>query len=271
MSPVPSTPSFCPLASGSAGNALLFCGPDGPWLLDAGLHRAELVQRLQRVGVRPEALRGIVLTHRHKDHVRAAGQMSRRFRVEVFAGERTAEHLLPRMLFGWQCVHAGVPFEVAGWKLEAFRVEHDAPETLGYRAECNGFAVGVATDLGSLGGGIDDGLRNCDVVYLEFNHDRRMLREGPYEESLKRRIAGPQGHLSNEQAATLLARIAGPRLKRVYLAHLSAHNNTEALATSAAHAALTKAGCSQVEVVIAQQDRPSEAFAATPAATGHTL
>jgi len=246
------------LSSGSQGNAVLYTCPEGRVLVDAGVSRPELIRRLRAVGTRAEDLDAILLTHCHLDHARSAGTMARRFKTRVYATPRCSERLGKRMIPGLTIFEPGSCVEIVGLRLRSFLVEHDAPETVGFRIEREDWAVGHCTDLGSIGGAVTSILRDCEVLYLEFNHDREMLREGPYTPELKRRILSPKGHLSNEQAAALLAQIATPKLEALFLAHLSQHNNDPGLALASARAALPTALRETVSLHIARQDEASE-------------
>lgn len=249
--------AFVPLASGSQGNSILVRGRDGAFLIDAGLPREEMFGRLRAARQEPGDLDGVLLTHRHRDHVRSAGAIARRFKVPIYATRRTLEHQRRRMLSTAVQIHPGLPFRLAGYRVCPIRLCHDAPETVGFLLETAGVRIGVATDLGSSGGGLAQAFTRLDVLYLEFNHDLGMLRAGPYTWPLKHRIASARGHLSNHQAATLVRRLATPRLRCLYLAHLSEVNNTPALAMLAAAEALDGAA---VEIRIAQQNTLSRPF-----------
>lgn len=249
---------FAPLSSGSQGNSILVRGPQGAFLIDAGLPRREMLTRLAAAGHRPEDIDGIVLSHRHLDHVRGAGPLSRRFKIPVYATDETLRHQRPRMLHRFSVVHPGLPFQLAGYRIHPVQVCHDAPTTLAFLIEAGETRFAIATDLGSPGGALLQVLTRIDVLYLEFNHDLEMLRSGPYPWPLKHRIASATGHLSNAQAATLLSRLATPRLRRLYLAHLSETNNTPSLAEEAAREALEGRAMEDVDIRIAQQHRVSE-------------
>ncbi len=231
---------FQPLGSGSHGNSVLIRNSTGAILIDAGLNWATMQQRLRAAGQPTSELAGVVLTHRHLDHTRSAGRIARRSGVPLYATERTAEHQrsIPRL----ERVYPGRPFDIAGFRLSPTRVSHDAPETMAYLVECDGLRIGVVTDLGSTGGALTQMLRDLDLLYLEFNYDPRMLREGPYEPKLQDRIASRRGHLSNAQAAHLLQQVASPRLRVLWQAHLSLVNNAPELAHEAARKALTRLG-----------------------------
>ncbi len=254
------TPFFCellPLASGSQGNAVLVRGGHGALLVDAGLEREELLARLALVRQRPEDLVGLLLTHRHRDHVRSAATMSRRYRLRIFASEPTLAYLGKRMLHAATTMHSGRRVRVGGYEVLPVRLAHDAPQTMGFVVSTETTRIGIATDLGSSGGGLVQAFSRLDALYLEFNYDKTRLREGPYSWPLKQRIGSSRGHLSNAQAAELLGRIVSPRLQALYLAHVSATNNTPALAHAAAAAALELAGSPGVDVRLALQDAPS--------------
>jgi phosphoribosyl 1,2-cyclic phosphodiesterase len=249
-----------PLSSGSQGNSLLVRGRGGAFLIDAGLDLDGMLARLQAAGHRPEDLDGIVLSHRHLDHVRGAGPLARRFHIPVLATAKTLMHqkALPRTIEIWP----HVAFDVGGHRLLPVQLCHDAPETLGFLIMSEGRRLGVATDLGCPGGGIVQALHDLDVLFLEFNHDPRLVRDGPYSPQLKERVLGHRGHLANEQAADLVRQIATPRLQRLYPAHLSATNNTPALALASAQAALESMHLDRVEVCLALQDAPTASWQA---------
>jgi phosphoribosyl 1,2-cyclic phosphodiesterase len=138
---------------------------------------------------------------------------------------------------------------------------HDAEPTLGFRIDHAGATAVVATDLGAPDPRAARALAGAQVLVLEFNHDRALLERGPYPAALRRRVAGPRGHLSNDQAAAMLRLLAGPRLHTLVLAHLSLVNNTPELALEAADGALAALGLEHVRVLVAAQDRIGENLA----------
>jgi phosphoribosyl 1,2-cyclic phosphodiesterase len=136
-------------------------------------------------------------------------------------------------------------------------VPHDAAETVGYLITCEGRSVCLATDVGHISSDVLCALRGADLIVLEANHDCEMLRNGPYPAMLKRRIAGSHGHLSNPEAAEALIEAATGRPQWVWLAHLSAVNNTPPLALRTVISTLQEAGVRTMNVSVAQRDRPS--------------
>jgi phosphoribosyl 1,2-cyclic phosphodiesterase len=249
-----------PLSSGSQGNATLVRSKATALLIDAGLTRKEMLVRLEKAGQDPGTITGLLLTHRHKDHCRAAATLCRRFKIPLHATARTAEHQQPRTLPEIREFDPSGRFEIGDLEIEALTLSHDAPETQAFVIEhgSEGHRVGIATDLGCSTGGVSDFLQDLDALLLEFNYDPAMLHDGPYPAFLKQRIDSALGHLSNEQSATLLNQVAGPRLETIYLCHLSQHNNSPALALEAAGSILAGHPTSQTEVRVALQDKVSE-------------
>lgn len=229
---------ICLLASGSGGNATLLSSDGTTVLIDAGLSSRELGRRMAAAGRSPESIDALVLTHGHNDHVRGAAIISRALGLRVYAGPAS-------------CASAGISpaspgvtgleppgFSVGALEFVPFAVPHDAEGTVGFRISDGRVAVGYATDLGSITDDVVSGMSECDALILESNHDERMLLGGPYPDFLKRRVRGPSGHLSNNEAAELLSCVRHPGLRHVALAHLSRTNNAPDLPLSAAGRAL---------------------------------
>jgi phosphoribosyl 1,2-cyclic phosphodiesterase len=246
------------LGSGSRGNALVVESDGGCILIDAGFSTRELVRRLAQVGVVPESVRALVLTHEHADHVSGADRFARRFRVPVWATAGTLQEtaLSTPVREGARPFCSGRPVEVAGFSVEAFAIPHDAREPVGLVVEDDaGCRLGLAADLGCASRLAWGRLVDLDVLLLETNHDLEMLRGGPYPWALKQRIAGRHGHLSNGDAAVGLAELASDRLRSVVAYHLSQTNNLPVLASTALGETLDRAG-SAASVLVAQQDEP---------------
>lgn len=235
------------LASGSAGNCALVEAGGATLLIDAGLSGAELERRIAAVGAAARDLAGILITHEHVDHVRGAGVLARRHRIPVYLTRGTHEaqrrHLgeLPAVAH----IEPGREFEIAGIGVRPFSTPHSRQggglaDPVAFAIFHGGAKAGYATDLGHPTGLMAQHLAGCRLLVLEFNHDRRMLVDGPYPWPLKQWIGGQGGHLSNEQGARLLERLLHDRLDALVLAHLSETNNTPDLARAAARAALQR-------------------------------
>jgi phosphoribosyl 1,2-cyclic phosphodiesterase len=249
------------LGSGSAGNAVLVCAGETRILIDAGFSARALADRLDRLGVSPDSIAAIVVTHDHGDHTRGMGVFARRHGTPLHLTERTRE-ACAKLLTGDEEVveyRPGAPFGIHNLRVESFYTVHDAADPVGISVvdERSGLRVGVATDLGRPTAQIRHALSGCDLLVLEANHDDVMLRTGPYPAAVKQRIASSHGHLSNQAAARLAVELLHPRLAAVVLAHLSRECNRPFLAERVVGDALRKAGW-EGHLEVAMQDRPTE-------------
>jgi phosphoribosyl 1,2-cyclic phosphodiesterase len=252
------------LGSGSAGNATCIEGAGARILLDAGFSCRELAGRLRAVGVEPRRLDALVITHEHADHVRGAARFSARFGVPVYCTAATfrAAGLQHHPIAAHRAVEPGRPFAIGGMTLLPFKVPHDAVETVGYSVECGGARIGYATDLGHDPDPVRQGLRDCDLLMLESNHDVEMLKAGPYPYVVKERVLGRHGHLDNETAAALACDVASDRTATVILAHLSRTNNRPDVALGAARRGFERAARRPPALYAADQWLPSPWFEA---------
>jgi phosphoribosyl 1,2-cyclic phosphodiesterase len=241
------------LGSGSSGNvAFIEAERDGVVtriLVDAGLSRAETESRLSRVDTRLSLAQidAVLLTHDHNDHAGHAAVLGRP--LWATAGTRRVCELEAEL------VRAGQPFTIGAVTVKPVLLPHDADETVGYVLESNGARAGVLTDCGHDAPEVAEGFAGCDVLVLETNYDATMLKYGPYPPSLKRRVGGRLGHLSNDQAASLLRQMAklGPLPRLVVAAHISQANNRPTLAKSALDRVLGRPG----RVLVAAPNRPT--------------
>jgi phosphoribosyl 1,2-cyclic phosphodiesterase len=247
---------FASLGSGSEGNALLISGASGTTrtivMLDCGFGLRETERRLARLNVLPSQLSAIVVTHEHQDHVGGVFKFARRHGVPVWlsygtyqAVQHDSEGVDVRIC------RDGDRLAIGDLEFAPYTVPHDAREPIQYCATDGRYKLGVLTDAGQSTAHLVQALGGCDALMLECNHDRAMLAQSNYPPSLKVRIGGAYGHLSNETSAEILAAVDRGRLKKVVGAHLSKQNNTPELARQALISAL---GDSDTEVVIACQE-----------------
>lgn len=249
------------LGSGSSGNATVIEAGGTRVLVDAGFSGRDLERRLNSVGIEPESLDGIVITHDHIDHTRGMGILARRFGIPLHLTEITRD-ACSKLLSGKEEVHiyqSSSPFRIGTLEVEPFLTVHDAvdPVAVALRDTESGLKLGIATDLGRPTAGVRHALANCDLLILEANHDEAMLWNGPYPWSVKQRIASSHGHLSNRAAAELASELYHPGLGAVILAHLSDHCNVGELAHEVVGTALESLGFSG-DLLVAGQDEPLE-------------
>jgi phosphoribosyl 1,2-cyclic phosphodiesterase len=247
------------LASGSKGNCTLVSGGDGALLVDCGLPAREVLSRLSAAGLGGEAIRGILVTHEHVDHIRGAWALARMLAVPVYGTGGTLQELPREAPRGHRPplrpVHPSGPFDLGGFSIEPFPTSHDAREPCGFFIGEGGCRFAFCTDTGFLPPPLVGRLARCDGILLESNHCPEMLATGPYPESLKRRIRSRRGHLSNVAAAACLREIAGD-LGAVILAHLSEVNNTPEKALASAKGGLGFY-IGDVEILVAHQHKVS--------------
>ncbi|TDJ69906.1 MAG: MBL fold metallo-hydrolase [Planctomycetota bacterium] len=247
------------LSSGSRGNATLIRAGELRVLVDAGLPLGNLRERLEAARLPLRGIDHILVTHGHLDHARSAGALAKRQQATVHCAEAIMRHRAVRRAPRLATIRIGRDNEVIGEHGEVLLyrpvlLPHDCDPTVAYRLEHEGGVVAIVTDLGVPDATAARRLRGAHVLVLEFNHDPDMLAAGPYPPSLKRRVGGDRGHLSNEQACVMLERLAGPDLHTLVLAHLSHTNNTPGHAVDAAFTTLQRLGMTHVEILVASQD-----------------
>jgi phosphoribosyl 1,2-cyclic phosphodiesterase len=248
---------FRVLGSGSSGNATLVELGGTRLLIDAGLGPRTLAERLQSAGVDPTALAAVLLTHEHGDHARGAAAFSAKWGVPLYGtrGTYAAAGLGALDIAGYKVLEAGATCRFGALAVSAVRVPHDAAEPVAFVVAADGGAVlGHATDLGLLSRGIVQSFAACDAVLVESNYDPEMLRNGSYPWSLKERILGPYGHLSNGDVGRFLSAGLGPSCRTVVLAHLSENSNHPEVARMCAEQSLAKGGRRDVRLELTTRE-----------------
>ena len=246
------------LASGSAANAYCVESGGDVLLVDCGLSCRELVRRCTLARIDPARIVAAVFTHNHSDHVKGAGTFHSKFpHVPLYANFMTADAIAASTGVDpgdFAIFENGQPFSAGAFEVRAFSIPHDVPDPVGYTIEAEGLVYFHATDVGAPLDSVGFHLSLADAATLEFNHDPQMLAASSREESLKRRIRGPRGHLSNPDAARLVKDFATNRLSFLALAHLSRECNAPHLALAAAREAVSAAGLASVELLALSQD-----------------
>lgn len=248
---------FASLGSGSQGNALVVEAGSTRVLLDCGFSTRMVTAKLAKLGLAPETLTAILVTHEHSDHMAGVFSLARRYRLGVYLTHGTQAVALRGKATPSEChvIDGHASFAIENLEIRPFPVPHDAREPVQYRFGDGSHCLGVLTDTGSITPHIVEVLGTCDALVLECNHDPGMLSVSRYPMVLRERIGGRYGHLANEQAAGFLRQIDLSRLQHLVAAHLSQENNRPQLAVKALATALA---CSDDWIGVADQ---SEGFA----------
>jgi phosphoribosyl 1,2-cyclic phosphodiesterase len=271
---------FTILGSGSSGNCAYVETAEARVLVDAGFSPLQIRKRLATIGRAPENLTAILITHEHSDHISGLLGMADKFRIPVYCNRGTQDATVwafktkwaskknpvldgldgteqLKKKIDWRLFETGASFEIGDVSIETFSIPHDAQDPVGYLLRTAAGNFGFATDLGHTTKLVLDRIRHANVLVLESNHDVKMLQDCPRRSwSLKQRILGRHGHLSNEAAAEAAAQIMSAELKHLYLAHLSRECNKIELAHRVMSACLQKIGAAHVQMQIAAQDVP---------------
>ncbi|MGH7942356.1 MAG: MBL fold metallo-hydrolase [Limisphaerales bacterium] len=273
---------FTILGSGSSGNCAHVETENSRVLIDAGFTPRQIRTRLATIGRAPENLSAILITHEHADHVSGLFGLAGKLKIPIYCNrdtrdaivwslkerwngrraplfdgiEKTAADFLARL--EWRVFQTGDSFELNDLLVETFPIPHDAQDPVGFLVRAPGCNFGFATDLGHTTKLVLERVRHANVLVLESNHDIRLLQESRRSWSLKQRIMGRHGHLSNEDAADAAAQIMCAGLKHLYLAHLSRECNRPELAMRVMTERLGRIGASHVQLRFAAQDVPCQ-------------
>ena len=250
------------LASGSSGNVTYIESENKKILVDCGLSGKKTKELLQTINRRPEDLDAILVTHEHRDHVHGVGVLARKYHLDVYANEKTWQAMEP--MIGSLKTEQKYLFDIdktltfGDIEVSSFGVSHDAIDPQFYIFQKNDKRFVMLTDTGYVSDKMRWQVADADAYLFESNHDLSMLRMGRYPWSLKQRILGDKGHLSNDDGALALSEIIGDRTRRVYLGHLSKENNMKQIARSTAE-----------EILLAKETGVGEVFHLYDTDPGH--
>ncbi len=220
---------LCSLRSSSKGNAVLVYTDTTKLLIDCGISGKMAEAGMKEIGVLPESLDAILITHEHSDHIGGVGVLSRRYDLPVYANAKTWDAMdtaLGKMKPENKCRFSGCePFSIGGISVHPFSIPHDAADPVGYSFVHGDKKVSIATDIGILEESLFRAVQGSDAILLEANHDPNLLDIGSYPLPLKQRIRGTKGHLSNEDAAHAVKFLAKMGTSQILLGHLSQENN----------------------------------------------
>ena len=225
------------IASGSSGNCVYVGDGNTHLLIDVGISGKRIDAGLNQNGLKTADINGILITHEHSDHTSGLGVLARRYKIPIYATKETIGEIMRTKSLGAMEPELFIPilpdkeFRIEALTWQPFSISHDAANPVAYRIQNDKEEkVAVATDMGTYNEYIIQNLSGLKALLLEANHDVRMLETGGYPYSLKCRILGDRGHLSNELSGKLLSMILHDGLKHIILGHLSKENNYEKLA-----------------------------------------
>ncbi|MGM9551866.1 MAG: MBL fold metallo-hydrolase [Clostridia bacterium] len=255
------------LFSGSSGNATFVKAGNTNILVDCGDSGVYVENALKSIGVAPDCIDCIFITHEHTDHIKGAGVLSRRYNIPIYATYGTWQKMIGRIgqikFDNVRYIQGGVPFAAFDSVVTPFSTPHDSMESVGFTIEHNDKRVSIATDIGVMNKTVYENIKNSDIVLLESNHDVDMLLNGPYSYDLKKRIRSSVGHLSNDDCATTCIHLLEQGVKHLILAHLSNDNNTVEIAYNTTESALLNQGAkidSDITLEVAGRYAPSKRY-----------
>ena len=250
---------FCPLSSGSDGNAVYLETKKTKVLFDAGISFKKLKEKLDEIGVDIESLDAVIISHEHADHIKGLEMITKKLGIPVLCNSDTAKaicmHLSIRPKF--KIFSTGEAFHFGDIEIHPFSIQHDTLDPVAFAVKFDDVKIGICTDLGFVTKLVSHHLKDCDYLYLEANHEEDMVHASARPMVYKQRVLGRQGHLSNLGCAKLIEEVHHKNLQCVYLAHLSSECNSHEMALKTVGGYLAKVG-KEVELRIAFQDEVSK-------------
>jgi len=216
------------LSSGSQGNCFYVQSGEVRLIIEAGITGKSFQEKLSRIGQNPHQIKGILITHEHQDHAGGAGVLHRKFNLPLYATQKTAEVLTEkiRRVKGFQTFSPGEELMFGHVRVQTLPAMHDCLDGVHFIVDDGKYRAGFFTDIGRPYDLLHAALSTLDIIYLESNYDSRMLKDCHYPESVKERIRGGMGHLSNLQSAQMVRYYVSDRLKHLVLCHISENANT---------------------------------------------
>ena len=246
------------------GNCLYVESDNTKLLIDAGVSLKKIEKGLDTINVSPSSLDGILVTHEHSDHIQSLGNLSKKFNLPVFANSETFD-AMPKQTDKISTENINKfkikqKFSINDIEITPFAIPHDAANPCGFNISCNDDKISIATDIGHMTNEILKQLEGSKFVLLESNYDTEVLKLSKYPFSLKQRIAGPNGHLSNEMASKVINYLLHDNLKTAMLGHLSKESNFPELAYQTVVNELinSNSDVSKLSLSVASRNEPSK-------------
>lgn len=264
------TLKFICIASGSSGNCFYLGTSSYGILIDAGMGVRTIRKALRERGIAIESIMGVFITHDHFDHIRSVGNISEEYHIPVYTTQEIHDgigrnHCMTRKISSTnkRFIIKEEPLQLRDFIITPFEVPHDSTDNVGYHIECDGKTFCFITDIGHITPIVKKYVATANYLILESNYDEEMLMNGRYPADLKRRISGPNGHLSNREAAEFISQECPIHLRNLWLCHRSKENNTQEKAYQTMKLALEGIGKKVGEEVILcalQRTTPSEIY-----------
>ena len=254
---------ICSIASSSSGNCIYIGTTSTHILIDAGISGKRLKAGLDVIGLEPEMIDGILITHEHSDHIKGLGVVSRKYNIPVYATELTWRKIISSGLTGdinenlFRRITPDTDFLIKDLLIHPFKTSHDAVQPVCYTFTKDKKKISVATDLGCYDSYIKEKIMNSDLIFIEANHDIEMLKNGNYPYYLKKRILSDKGHLSNEMSGRLISEVLNNNLQYIVLGHLSKENNHPRLAHDSVRSELTESDSefnSGINIIVSEKE-----------------
>jgi len=195
-------------------------------MIDCGFSLKECTRRLLLKGIKPEQISAIFVTHEHSDHITGVARLSNHYSIPVWLSKGTSLHKASLKIENANIFNSHSSFDIEQLSVESIPVPHDAREATQFVFSNQLRRLGLLTDVGMITPHIVSRYQRCDALLLEFNYDQQMLMQGRYPYSLKQRVSGGLGHLSNQQAIEFLNQLDDERLVQLVIMHVSQQNNS---------------------------------------------
>ncbi|MBO5643305.1 MAG: MBL fold metallo-hydrolase [Kiritimatiellae bacterium] len=244
---------FFTIASSSKGNATVVTHGQEALLIDCGVTRKLILESFESRNFDPSCIKGVLITHDHTDHISGLATFLNKFDVPVFANALTAEVIAKKLhldISSFIIFENSQEFDFGSFNICPFSIPHDTPDPVGFLITASGITYFHGTDIGTPLDSIGQMFNKAHLATLESNHDLEMLFASGRQMSLIKRICGPRGHLSNEEAAELVKRFASKELKKIFLAHLSDDCNDPTLAEKTMARALRDIGREDIHICL---------------------
>ena len=243
------------------GNCLYVESENTKLLIDAGVSLKKIEKGLETLNISPSSLDGILVTHEHSDHIQSLGNLSKKFNLPVYANSETFDNMSKQTdkisAENIKKFKVSEKFEIKDLEINPFSIPHDAANPCGFNISNNSDKISIATDIGHMTNDILKQLEDSKFILLESNYDTEVLKYSKYPYLLKQRIAGPNGHLSNEVASKVINYLLQGNLKTAMLGHLSKESNFPELAYQTVVDELISSGTdvSKLNLSVASRDK----------------